>query len=75
MRAGSGFQRTRSGIIDKIVVFVAPRILGGREVPAIGGEGIEKLAGAIALRDWTVAAAGPDLVLTVYVHRDHRRGR
>jgi len=69
------FNALGAGIIDKIVVFVAPRILGGREVPAIGGEGIEKLAGAIALRDWTVAAAGPDLVLTVYVHRDHRRGR
>jgi diaminohydroxyphosphoribosylaminopyrimidine deaminase/5-amino-6-(5-phosphoribosylamino)uracil reductase len=68
------FSALRAGIIDKIVVFVAPKILGGREIPAIGGEGIEKLSEAIALRDWTVAtsgAAGPDLVLTAYVHRNH----
>ena len=65
------FTALRAGIIDKMVVFVAPRILGGREVPAIGGKGIEKLADAITLQDWTVAAAGPDLVLTGYVHRDH----
>ena len=69
------FNALGAGIIDKMVVFVAPRILGGREVPAIGGEGIEKLADAITLRDWTVTAAGPDLVLIGYVHRDHRRGR
>lgn len=69
------FSALREGIIDKIIVFVAPRILGGREIPAIGGEGFEKLAGAIALRDWTVATAGPDLILAAYVHRDHRRDR
>lgn len=65
------FNALRAGIIDKIVAFIAPRILGGREIPAIGGEGIEKLADAIALRDWTVSTAGPDLVLTGYVHRNH----
>ena len=43
------FNALRAGIIDKIVVFVAPKILGGREIPAVGGEGIEKLADAIAL--------------------------
>src|SRR5205814_623371 len=34
------FNALRAGIIDKMVVFVAPAILGGREIPAIGGEGI-----------------------------------
>lgn len=72
---GLAFNALRAGIIDKIVVFVAPKILGGREIPAIGGEGIEKLSEAIPLRDWTVTQSGPDLVLTAYVHRDHRRGR
>jgi diaminohydroxyphosphoribosylaminopyrimidine deaminase/5-amino-6-(5-phosphoribosylamino)uracil reductase len=65
------FSALRAGLIDKIVVFVAPKILGGREIPAIGGEGIEKLSEAISLRDWSVAQSGPDLVLTAYVHRDH----
>jgi diaminohydroxyphosphoribosylaminopyrimidine deaminase/5-amino-6-(5-phosphoribosylamino)uracil reductase len=65
------FNALTSGIIDKIVVFVAPRILGGREIPAIGGEGVERLSEAIPVGNWTVAHAGPDLVLTAYVHRNH----
>jgi diaminohydroxyphosphoribosylaminopyrimidine deaminase/5-amino-6-(5-phosphoribosylamino)uracil reductase len=65
------FNALRAGIIDKIVVFVAPKILGGREIPAIGGEGIDKLSEAIPLRDWTVTTSGPDLVLTAYVHGNH----
>lgn len=65
------FNALRAGIIDKIAVFVAPKILGGREIPAIGGAGIEKLSEAIALESWTVQSAGPDVVLTAYVHRDH----
>jgi diaminohydroxyphosphoribosylaminopyrimidine deaminase/5-amino-6-(5-phosphoribosylamino)uracil reductase len=65
------FNALTTGMIDKIVAFVAPRILGGREIPAIGGDGIEQLSRAIALQDWTVAHAGPDLVLTAYVHRNH----
>ncbi len=65
------FNALQAGIIDKIVAFIAPKILGGREIPAIGGEGIEKLSQAIPLRDWTVARSGPDLVMTAYVHRDH----
>ncbi|HYR87536.1 MAG TPA: bifunctional diaminohydroxyphosphoribosylaminopyrimidine deaminase/5-amino-6-(5-phosphoribosylamino)uracil reductase RibD [Terriglobia bacterium] len=65
------FNALRAGIIDKIVVFVAPRILGGREIPAIGGEGIERLAEAIALEGWTIQTSGPDVMLTAYVHRDH----
>ncbi len=69
------FNALLAGIIDKIIVFVAPRVLGGREIPAIGGEGIGVLSEAIALRDWTVTTAGPDIVLTAYVHRDNRRGR
>jgi diaminohydroxyphosphoribosylaminopyrimidine deaminase/5-amino-6-(5-phosphoribosylamino)uracil reductase len=65
------FNALRAGIIDKIIVFVAPKVLGGREIPAVGGEGVEKLSEAIPLRDWSVAHSGPDLVLTAYVHRDH----
>jgi diaminohydroxyphosphoribosylaminopyrimidine deaminase / 5-amino-6-(5-phosphoribosylamino)uracil reductase len=65
------FNALREGIVDKIVVFIAPKMLGGRETPAIGGEGIEKLSEAIPVRDWTVDRAGPDLVVTGYVHRHH----
>ncbi|HEY2380597.1 MAG TPA: bifunctional diaminohydroxyphosphoribosylaminopyrimidine deaminase/5-amino-6-(5-phosphoribosylamino)uracil reductase RibD [Terriglobia bacterium] len=65
------FNAITGGIIDKLVVFVAPRILGGREIPGIGGEGVQRLSDAVPLQDWSVAHAGPDLVLTAYVHRHH----
>ena len=65
------FSALRSGIIDKIVAFVAPKILGGREIPAVGGEGIKQLADAIEVRNWIVETSGPDVVITGYVHGNH----
>jgi diaminohydroxyphosphoribosylaminopyrimidine deaminase/5-amino-6-(5-phosphoribosylamino)uracil reductase len=65
------FNALSRGIIDKIIVFVAPKILGGREIPAIGGGGIETLSEAIPLRDWSMTPSGSDFVITAYVHRDH----
>jgi diaminohydroxyphosphoribosylaminopyrimidine deaminase/5-amino-6-(5-phosphoribosylamino)uracil reductase len=65
------FNALNAGIIDKIVAFVAPKILGGREVPAIGGAGFQRLADALQLRDWTVTAGEPDFTITAYVHRNH----
>jgi diaminohydroxyphosphoribosylaminopyrimidine deaminase/5-amino-6-(5-phosphoribosylamino)uracil reductase len=65
------FSALENGIIDKIVAFVAPSILGGREVPAIGGAGIERLSDAIRLRDWTITPGKTDITITAYVHRNH----
>jgi len=65
------FSALENGIIDKIVAFVAPSILGGREVPAIGGAGIERLSDAIPLRDWTVTQGKTDITITAYVHGNH----
>jgi len=65
------FSALQTGIIDKIVAFIAPQIVGGREIPAIGGEGVARLSEAIPLHDWTTVRSGPDLVLTAYVYRDH----
>jgi diaminohydroxyphosphoribosylaminopyrimidine deaminase/5-amino-6-(5-phosphoribosylamino)uracil reductase len=65
------FNALNAGIIDKIVAFVAPKILGGLEVPAIGGAGVHRLADALQLRDWTVTAGEPDITITAYVHRNH----
>ncbi len=65
------FNALRSGIIDKIIVFIAPRIIGGREVPGFGAGGARSLADAVRIEDWTVERVGPDLMVTGYVHRDH----
>jgi diaminohydroxyphosphoribosylaminopyrimidine deaminase/5-amino-6-(5-phosphoribosylamino)uracil reductase len=65
------FDALESGIIDKIVAFVAPRILGGRETPVIGGDGFERLADALKLEDLSAVPVGPDLMITAYVHRNY----
>ena len=65
------FDALRRGIIDKIVVFVAPRILGGREIPAFGSDGVSTLSDAVDVQNWTVEDVGPDLMITGYVHRNH----
>ena len=64
------FNALQSGIIDKIVAFVAPKVLGGREIPAIGGGGFEPLASALPLH-FDCKSVGPDLMITAYVHRNH----
>jgi diaminohydroxyphosphoribosylaminopyrimidine deaminase / 5-amino-6-(5-phosphoribosylamino)uracil reductase len=65
------FNALAAGIIDKIAVFIAPKILGGREIPAFGGEGVHQLSEAITLHDWQMERVGPDVMLTAYVHRNH----
>ena len=64
------FDALRRGIIDKIVVFLAPRVLGGREVPAFGSEGVASLSDAVEVQDWTVEPVGKDFMVTGYVHGD-----
>jgi diaminohydroxyphosphoribosylaminopyrimidine deaminase / 5-amino-6-(5-phosphoribosylamino)uracil reductase len=65
------FAALQSGIIDKIVAFVAPKILGGRETPVIGGDGFERLADTLKLVNMSAMPSGPDLMITAYVHRNY----
>jgi diaminohydroxyphosphoribosylaminopyrimidine deaminase/5-amino-6-(5-phosphoribosylamino)uracil reductase len=63
------FNAVRAGIVDKIVCFVAPKLLGGAEVLAFRGDGIGKLAEAIDLYGLTAEASGPDLICTAYIRK------
>lgn len=56
-----------SGLVDKVTYFIAPVLIGGRQAPtAIGGEGPERLADAMRLRDVEVSRSGIDVVVTGY---------
>jgi diaminohydroxyphosphoribosylaminopyrimidine deaminase/5-amino-6-(5-phosphoribosylamino)uracil reductase len=56
--------------VDKIVFFLAPRILGGRQaVPVIGGEGFRDLDHSLSLTLAAVDRIGPDLMIEAYVRR------
>src|SRR5262245_26361938 len=62
----------QAGVVDRLIVFVAPRLLGGRGVPAIGDLPIRRVADALALADLSVARIGRDLVVEASVRPSHR---
>jgi diaminohydroxyphosphoribosylaminopyrimidine deaminase/5-amino-6-(5-phosphoribosylamino)uracil reductase len=54
-------------LIDKASFFIAPMIIGGRDAPAaIGGNGAEKIADALNLRDTEIRQHGRDVEITGY---------
>jgi len=53
-----------SGIVDKLVFFIAPLLIGGREAPpVIGGRGVGPLADAPRLREVRWSAVGDDIMV------------
>ena len=59
-----------SGIVDKIIFFYAPKILGGSDgKPICSGTGPELLSGSIPVRDISVRRFGDDVMIEGYVAR------
>ncbi len=51
-------------VVDKILFFYAPKIIGGRKaVPAVGGEGAAKIDCAPTVRDVRIRRIGSDILL------------
>lgn len=56
------------GLVDKLYAYIAPRVIGGQTAPGpVGGNGIEHLTDAVALRDMDMARLGDDLMISAYV--------
>jgi diaminohydroxyphosphoribosylaminopyrimidine deaminase/5-amino-6-(5-phosphoribosylamino)uracil reductase len=59
------------GAVDKVVVYLAPKLIGGEDAPgALGGRGFAPIAGALGLRIHSFDRVGEDLKVEAYVHRD-----
>lgn len=55
----------RAGIVDKVMVFIAPKLIGGSGSPGpIGGAGIDDLSEAVQLTDISVDRVGEDILVT-----------
>jgi len=55
-------------LVDRVVAFVAPVVIGGRgAVPAVGGKGVTAIANAFRLREVTRRRYGDDLCVDGYV--------
>jgi diaminohydroxyphosphoribosylaminopyrimidine deaminase/5-amino-6-(5-phosphoribosylamino)uracil reductase len=60
-----------AGLVDAVVVLLAPIVIGGEKArAAVGGAGVERLADAFRLDDLEVTRIGEDLMLSGDVHRD-----
>lgn len=62
------FSALQAGIVDKVVNFIAPKILGGDSAPtAVGGVGIEKMENAIRLSHMKTRKVGEDLMIEGWI--------
>ena len=56
------------GLVQRVVFFYAPKIIGGRDArKSVGGDGVKSTAGQIHLRDVEWSRVGSDLLLTARV--------
>ena len=56
------------GIVDKVMFFVAPKILGGRDaVTPVEGTGFDTVDAAIQLNGMTATPISQDLLIEAYV--------
>ena len=60
------FDALRSQVIDKLVCFLAPRILGGQAVAMFGGPGFPSLDQAPPLAFSRIERIGPDVMIEAY---------
>jgi len=57
-----------AGIVDKVMFFIAPKIIGGRRaISAVEGVGTERMNDVLTLRDMTATPVGQDILIEAYV--------
>lgn len=56
------------GIVDKVMFFIAPKIIGGKDsFPAVGGKVFRKLSEAYKLKEINVKRIGEDILIEGYL--------
>jgi diaminohydroxyphosphoribosylaminopyrimidine deaminase/5-amino-6-(5-phosphoribosylamino)uracil reductase len=60
----------KADVVDKVLFFYAPKILGGDDgVPMCRGTGPESMDASLPVKDLTVTQVGEDVLVTGYLHR------
>jgi diaminohydroxyphosphoribosylaminopyrimidine deaminase/5-amino-6-(5-phosphoribosylamino)uracil reductase len=60
-----------AGVVDRVVLYLAPKLIGGAGAPGIlGGRGIDTIADALSVEISEVTTLGHDLKVVADVHRD-----
>jgi diaminohydroxyphosphoribosylaminopyrimidine deaminase/5-amino-6-(5-phosphoribosylamino)uracil reductase len=61
------YHALKDGIIDKIILFIAPKILGGTGIPFFkGGNGLS-INEALSLKDFSTENIGVDILIEGYL--------
>jgi len=64
------FSALEAGIVDKVIAFIAPKIIGGRDSKtSVGGKGIKYMKDAILLEGLEMVNFGKDIMVTGYIQR------
>jgi diaminohydroxyphosphoribosylaminopyrimidine deaminase/5-amino-6-(5-phosphoribosylamino)uracil reductase len=65
-----------SGLVDRLVLFVAPKIIGGRDaIGLVGGEGLKDLDAAVQVEITAVRSVGRGLQIEARPRGPGRNGR
>lgn len=65
------FSLLEAGLIDKVISFIAPKIIGGRSAKTpVGGEGIPIMNHAIAVDTPTVSMMGGDILIEGFIVKE-----
>lgn len=57
----------KEGVVDKLLLFYAPKIIGGGGIEMIGELGIKKISGCKRIRDMEVKRLGSDILVSRYL--------
>jgi diaminohydroxyphosphoribosylaminopyrimidine deaminase/5-amino-6-(5-phosphoribosylamino)uracil reductase len=53
----------RAGLVDRVVLFIAPKLVGGDGIPWLPGAGVQRMADALPLDIHETRRAGDDIVI------------
>ena len=62
----------RAGLVDKVMIFVAPKIIGGEGLNLLSGEGVAKISEAYELENLRARQVGVDILLEGEVQHVYR---
>ena len=61
------FSLLKAGLVDKVIAFIAPKILGGAALTAVEGAGFTNLSDAVQLKNFEVEKIGEDIFISGYI--------
>jgi diaminohydroxyphosphoribosylaminopyrimidine deaminase/5-amino-6-(5-phosphoribosylamino)uracil reductase len=64
------FEAIHQGIVDKVIVFIAPKIIGGAEaITPVEGMGVSCLVNAVKLENLKTIQSGQDIMVEGYIKK------